>query len=175
MENKILKRTLTQKQPTCCEGWWMHHFTTAVKAALHCPSPRGSACVQAAPAGKIQTTLRSRHGNIRPVHRFSCAWSEYLIIYDWRTHCLAPGLHFVENKMASLHYLPDSLLCGEKSAALSPATFDRLQIGVAVIPNKVLHEVLRHAEDQRAVLPLNRGQRSHMLRQVRKYNKSYNH
>ena len=61
--------------------------------------------------------------------------------------------------MASVHYLSDRLLCGKKSKAASPATCDRLQVGVGVIFDEVLHKMLRNAEDQRAILPLNRGKK----------------
>lgn len=68
--------------------------------------------------------------------------------------------------MASAHYLSNQVLRRKKTAAASPATFDRLQIGVGVIFNEVLNEMLRYAEDQSAILPLDRGQRSqrYMLR-----------
>lgn len=62
--------------------------------------------------------------------------------------------------MASVHYLLNRLLCAKKCAAASPTTFDRLQSGVAVISDEVLYKMLRHAEDQSAILPLKRGQRS---------------
>lgn len=56
--------------------------------------------------------------------------------------------------MPSVHYLPNWLLLGKQSTAASPATFDHLQIRVAVISNEVLQEMIRQAEDQRAILPL---------------------
>lgn len=64
---KLLKRTLKKKRKEKKVFYWMKlkphllHHVTAVKAAFHCPSPRGSACVQAAPGGKIQTRLRSQN------------------------------------------------------------------------------------------------------------------
>lgn len=51
-------------------------------------------------------------------------------------------------------YLLHRLLFGEKGVAASPAAPDRLQVRVGVITEEMLHQVLRHAEDQRAVLPL---------------------
>lgn len=56
--------------------------------------------------------------------------------------------------MPSVHYLSNWLIWGKKSTATSPATFDHLQIRVAVISNKVLQDMIRQAEDQRAILPL---------------------
>lgn len=42
--------------------------------------------------------------------------------------------------------------------ALLPATFDRLQIRVAVVLDEVLKEMLLNAKNQGATLPLDRGQ-----------------
>lgn len=55
---------------------------------------------------------------------------------------------------ACVTYLLHRLLFGEKGVAASPATSDRLQVWAGVIPEEMLHEVLRDAEDQRTVLPL---------------------
>lgn len=55
--------------------YWMKlkpHLLHHVTAVFHCHSPRGSACVQAAPGGKIQT--------------------EYMISSNLGTHCLASEL-----------------------------------------------------------------------------------
>lgn len=64
-----------------------------------------------------------------------------------------PSLSTSADEFEITHF-SNRLLCGEKRVAASPAAFDRLQIGVGVIADEVLQEMLRHAEDQGATLPL---------------------
>lgn len=70
---------------------------------------------------------------------------------------LLSKLHFTVVLRVVLHVLrqllSNTLLRAKESAAASPAAFDRLQIRVAVVFDEVLQKMLRHAEDQSAILP----------------------
>lgn len=49
---------------------------------------------------------------------------------------------------------------GEGGVAVPPATLEGLQVRVAVVGEQVLQEVLPHAKDQRATVPLHTKVRS---------------
>lgn len=136
----------------------MPSLFSSTAATPHCLSPRGSACVQEASAEKIQARQKT------PLILISV----HIITIQTLTHYSA-NTSLTQNDTVPatrLRYLSNSLLCAKKRAAAFPATLDRLQVWVAVISEEVLREMLRHAEDQSAVIPLYRGQRSqrHMLR-----------
>lgn len=113
-------------------------FTSSpVRAALCCRSLRGSACAQGAP------------GKQEKKPEWTTKWKATTWRLRWNNHKLTTG---------SVHHLSDWVLCGKKNVAASPATLHRLQVWVAVIIDKVLQQVVLHAEDQRAILPLEREQ-----------------
>ena len=56
-------------------------------------------------------------------------------------------------------HLLHCVLRGEEGVTAPPAAGDRGEVGVAVIPQQVLREMLFHTEDQGAAVPLSRGQK----------------
>ena len=69
--------------------------------------------------------------------------------------------------MTVARYLSNRVLCGEGGVTVSPATLDRLLLRVAVVPEQVLQQVFRNAEDESAAMPLHReyswrGKKKHL-------------
>lgn len=59
-------------------------------------------------------------------------------------------------------YLVGVVAHGEEGVAVPPAAFEGLEAGAGVVTEHVLLQVLLHAEDQRAAVPLwGRGRCSH--------------
>lgn len=135
-----------------------------VRALPYCPSPRGSACVQGAPTGKHK---RHTEEMLEPTEQH-VSWCEDPHVYTTK-HLVKPQANGWKS-LGSFHYLLNCPLCGKKSITVHPATSNCLHVGVSVLSNKVLHQMLRHAENKRATVPLDRRHKS-----IRTAGKSYNH